>query len=107
MKKYTPTQHSTEADKAKFVAQFKAFVESDFALSKFPKWFYIRLSMTFGHIAHYNQAGFYETFFNDLRGKMRFIEQCLTWPCYGSPAFTYCDCEEEIQHWLHERATLD
>lgn len=105
--KYTATQWDTEADKEKFVRQFKAFVESDFAKSKFPKWFYTRLSMTFGHIAHYNQGGFYETFFGNLADKVCFLEQTLQCGCYGSPAFTYCDCEREIQEWLQAQGTLE
>ena len=104
--KYTATQWNTEADKAKFVRQFKAFVESDFAESKFPKWFYTRLSMTFGHIAHYNQGGFYATFFGNVADKVCFLKQTVQAGCYGSPEFTYCDCEREIQDWLREQGTL-
>ena len=98
--KYTPTKFSTIEDKEKFVAQFKKFVEADFDLNKFPKWFYTQLSMSFGHIAHYNQVGFYEEFFLDSYGKTRFLKQTLNYPCYGLPDYTFCDAEREIQNWL-------
>ena len=104
---YTATKFSTVEDKEKFVHQFKKFIESDFAKSKFPKWFYNRLSMTFGHIAHYNQAGFFETFFTNTRDKVRFLQSTLETGCYGSPEHTFCDCEHDIHVWLKEQGTLE
>lgn len=103
---YTPTSCSTAADKAKFLRQFQKFVESDFAPSKFPKWFYNRLSMTFGHIAHYNKGGFFGTFFESTRDKVEFLRQTLGYGCYGDAGFTYCDVERDIQSWLREQSTL-
>jgi len=99
---YTPTQWDTVEDKEKFEKQFKAFVSSGFKRSKFPKWFYTRLSMCFGMIAHYDQNGFYETWFQDNRMKERFIERCSTHGCYGDPAWTYSDVELVLQNWLIE-----
>jgi hypothetical protein len=52
--------------------------------------------MTFGHIAHYNMHGFWGVFFEDLSGKIRFLERTVRWPCHGGPAFTYCDVERAI-----------
>ena len=52
--------------------------------------------MTFGHIAHYDSAGFYETFFESDEGKREFIDQCMAWRCYGDPAFTYSDVERAV-----------
>lgn len=51
---FTDTPSAAKEAKVKFCEQFVRFVESDFAPSAFPKWFYQRLSMTFGHIAHYD-----------------------------------------------------
>ena len=58
--------------------------------------------MTFGHIAHYNQGGFYSVFFETLQGKVDFLEQSLDYPCYGDPAYTYSDAERVIQNWLRD-----
>lgn len=104
---FTPTKWDTAEQKEKFVSQFKRFVESDFAQSKFPKWFYQRLSNCFGHIAHYNQGGFYATFFESTQDKVQFLEQSLNSPCYGDPAFTYSDAERVIQDWLREGNWLE
>ena len=107
MSRFIPTKWNTAEDKEKFLAQFKRFVESDFKRTQFPKWFYTRLSMTFGHIAHYNQEGFYATFFTSTRDKVYFLNQTLQWPCYGDPEFTYCDVEKEIQQWLQDTGKLE
>ena len=98
--KFTSTEFSTVQDKIKFYNQFIKFVESDYNRSKFPKWFYNRLSMTFGHIAHYNQDGFYNTFFTTKEDKKDFINQCLQYGCYGQPEYTYCDVEKALQSWI-------
>ena len=96
----TPTQWDSVEDKAKFIRQFKTFVRGGFKRSQFHKWFYKRLSMTFGHIAHYDQNGFYEHFFCDEQGKREFIRQCAAYPCYGDPHWTYSDAERHLVQWL-------
>jgi hypothetical protein len=95
---YTATQFVTAEDKAKFVEHFIKFVEKDFPQNLFTKKFYSRLSNTFGHIAHYNQFGFWEEFFTTTADKVRFIEMTLNSPCYGDPAYTFSDAEREIQY---------
>lgn len=102
----TRTQWEGAEQKEKFIVQFKKFVESDFKKSKFPLWFYKRLSMTFGHIAHYNQGGFYATFFEDTKGKLDFLK-ITQYPIYGDPAFTYSDAERVIQAWVKEKGIID
>lgn len=95
---FTPTQWSTAADKAKFGDHFMRFVESGFKESLFQKWFYQRLMNTFGHIAHYNQSGFWETFFTTTADKVNFLKQTINpWTGFGrSPEFTYSDVERAI-----------
>lgn len=103
---FTATQWDSAADKAKFANQFVRFVESDFKSTLFPKWFYNRLSNTFGHIAHYNQAGFFDTFFVSLAGKIRFLEATLQGGGYGDPTFTYSDVERVLKTWVLEKNLL-
>lgn len=102
---FTPTQWNTAADKAKFANQFVRFVESGFKPTLFPKWFYQRLSMTFGHIAHYNQGGFFAEFFEDDQGKLRFLDQTVnaSFAGVGDPAFTYSDVERVLKTWVIEQ----
>lgn len=104
--RFTPTKWDSSDKKATFAKQFIRFVESDFARSKFPKTFYQRLSMTFSMIAHFNQHGFFETFFTTTEGKVRFLRMTLAHPCYGDPAWTYSDVERALQTWLRENDVL-
>ncbi len=103
---FTATQWEGADQKAKFARQFIAFVESDFAKDKFPVWFYRRLSMTFGHIAHFNQHGFFETFFTSTEDKVKFLRQTVRHTCYGDPAWTYSDVEKALKKWVMENAVL-
>ncbi|MGB5083339.1 MAG: hypothetical protein WBO09_01765 [Methylocystis silviterrae] len=96
--------HSAE-DKAWFGNAFLKFLADDCPQSAFTKRFYNRLSHSFGHIAHYNRAGFYEHFFVDLAGKIDFLQQTLQWPCYGQPEHTFSDVELVLQARL-STATL-
>jgi hypothetical protein len=81
-------------------------VKSDFDQRLFPQTFYCRLSMSFGHIAHFNRQGFFETFFNTTADKVRFLRLTLAHPCFGDPAFTYSDVERALQGWLRENGIL-
>jgi hypothetical protein len=60
---FQPTKFSTAQDKADFGNAFFHFIESEWVRTAFTKSYYIRLSMCFSHIAHYDAAGFYETWF--------------------------------------------
>ena len=101
------TKYSTVNDKKRFIKQFKLFVESDYDIHKFPKWFYTRLSMCFGHIAHYDQMGFYDTFFRDITGKIDFVSHCLSQGGTGDPGYTFADAERQIKLWLTQKNILD
>jgi hypothetical protein len=104
--KFTATKWEGADKKACFARQFIRFVESDFARDKFAHTFYLRLSLTFGHIAHYNQAGFYETFFTTTADKVRFLRMTLAHPCYGDPSHTYSDVERALQSWSQQNGIL-
>ena len=105
-KEFTPTKWDDGQTKANFARQFVKFVESDFDQRLFSQAFYRRLSMTFGHIAHFNRQGFFETFFTTTADKVRFLRMTLAHPCFGDPAFTYSDVERALQGWLRESGIL-
>jgi hypothetical protein len=105
-KDFTPTKFNTGLDKAAFCSQFCKFVESDFKETLFTKKFYTRLSMTFGHIAHYNREGFYDTWFSNEKQRLEFIQHTLHFHPFGDPAYTYCDAEGAIQEWLVDEQIL-
>jgi hypothetical protein len=103
---FTPTKWDDAQTKANFGRQFVKFVKSDFDAKRFSQAFYRRLALTFGHIAHFNRQGFFDTFFTTTEGKVRFLRMTLNHPCYGDPAFTYSDVERALQSWLRENGTL-
>jgi hypothetical protein len=104
--RFAATKWEGPEKKALFARQFIRFVESDFARNTFPHTFYLRLSLTFGHIAHYNHAGFFETFFTTTADKVRFLRMTLAHQCYGDPGFSYSDVERALQSWLHQNGIL-
>jgi hypothetical protein len=97
---FTPTQWDSAEDKARFANQFVRFVKSGFAAKNFTQKFYRRLSLTFGHIAHYDRGGFWNVFFTSPKEIVRFLEQTLGHSCCGDPAWTYSDVERALQSWL-------
>jgi hypothetical protein len=93
---FAATKWDTGEDKAKFANGLCRFIAADFKQALFTEGIYRRLAMTFGHIAHFDRFGFFAEFFEDLRGKVAFLEQTLMWcPC-GDPAWTYSDVERAV-----------
>ena len=103
---FTATKFSTAADKAEFGNTLLRFIESEWASALFTKSFYNRLSMCFGHIAHYNRAQFYEEWFSSLAAQVRFLKHTLRFPCYGDPEYTFSDVERAIQREISNRNYL-
>jgi hypothetical protein len=104
---FTPTERSTAAEKADFGNSLLRFIEAGWKPTLFTKKLYKRLSMCFGNIAHYNLAGFYEEWFTSETDRLRFLEHLLRWPCYGQPAFTFCDVERVIQDQIRARGWIE
>ena len=103
---FQPTKFSTAQDKADFGNTFLHFIDSEWARTAFTKGFYNRLSMCFSHIAHYDAAGFYETWFTSDADRLRFLRHTLVWPCWGDPEFTFSDVERAIQQEIRKRNYL-
>jgi hypothetical protein len=103
---FVPTKFSSAQDKADFGNTFLHFIESEWARTAFSKSFYNRLSMCFLHIAHYDAAGFYATWFTSDADRFRFLQHTLAWPCWGDPEYTFCDVERAIQQEIRKRNYL-
>jgi hypothetical protein len=103
---FVPTEWSTAADKAAFGNTFLHFIDSEWKRSHFTKSFYQRLSNCFGHIAHYNIHGFYETWFTYDKDRAEFLKHTLSWPCWGDPTFTFSDVERAIKQQVQARNYL-
>jgi hypothetical protein len=103
---FTATKFSTAADKAEFGNTLLRFIESEWASALFTKSLHNRLSMRFGHIAHYSRTQFYEEWFSSLAGQVRFLKHTLRFPCYGDPEYTFSDVERAIQREIGNRNYL-
>lgn len=99
---FVSTKFSTVQDKADFGNTFLHFIESEWARTAFTNSFYNRLSMCFGHIAHYDLANFYLTWFTSDADRLRFLLHALNWPCWGDPEYTFCDVERAIQQEIRK-----
>ena len=103
---FTPTKFDTAADKAKFANHLVRFVHSDFNRNLFPKWFYNRLSMTFGHIAHFNINGFYGVHFASDGARLDWLRLVANAPAFGDPAYTYSDVERALAAWVKDSGLI-
>ncbi len=91
--RFAPTQHDSAAAKARFANHYIRFVAAGFDRALFQHWFYRRLCMTFGHIAHTNLDGFYNTWFERTFDQCGFVDRALRW--------------HALQHWLWSVGALD
>ena len=60
-------------------------------------WLYLHL---FGHIAHYNMYGFWETWFEREHTCHKWVDDIARRDCYGDPTWTWSDVEVAIKNWL-------
>lgn len=69
------TKFMSADEKEKVLQDWQRFIESDFSQTRFTKVLYNHLIQHCSFIAHYNQAGFYGTYFEDPEDTMKFISQ--------------------------------
>ena len=106
-KKFHSTKFDTPDDKADFANALAQFILTGFQFNKFTKKLYQRLMHTFGHIAHYNQGGFYTEWFKTNEDRIRFLNHTLNYCRCGDPNYTWCDAEKAIQEWLQGTTVLE
>lgn len=94
---FTATKFDSSEDKTKFGNHLLRFIAEDFPATLWTRVFYNRLQLTFANIAHYNQLGFWETWFETTADQVGFLQNIAQYPCWGDPGFTYSDVEEAIK----------
>jgi hypothetical protein len=78
---FKSVEFMTAKEKELVYKQWKAFVDSNFAVAKFTKRLYNHLHLHCGFIAHYDQGGFYHVYFGGSGDDaMRFMHH-FTEPC--------------------------
>lgn len=105
---FTPTRFDSAADKAKWANAMARWAQKGFPEQGFTKNLYYHLYQhMYGHIAHYNQWGFFgEWFAND--------QKCLSWllhaaksQAYGDPAHTWSDVALAFTAWVKQSGLIE
>jgi hypothetical protein len=102
---FTATKFVAPEEKAKIANKLTRFILGGFKQGSFSQAMYSRLSNMFGHIAHYNINGFYETWFSDPQERFKWAEYVLrggAYGCVGSPAHTWSDVEKALMVWMRD-----
>ena len=98
---FQPTRWNSAEDKARFANWLAQFISNGCLADKFLQWAYEKLTHTFGFIAHYNRAGFADTYFDSAQTRLRFVTNLLSYPYAGAnPDCTYGDVELAIRDWM-------
>lgn len=97
--RFTDTEHATADEKALFCKWFVRFVLAGFAPRLFAPRFYRRLSNIFGHIAHYDETGFWETWFSTPEQQRQFVRRIHEWIPIGDAPYCWSDVERELKSW--------
>lgn len=103
---FTATKWDSSADKARFANALCRFIAEDFPEKRWTQKLYRRLSLTYGMIAHYDSCGFWAEYFTGTEGKITFLQDLLSYPCYGQPDHTYCDVERAVAARLRQSGIL-
>ena len=93
---FKPTKFHDGAAKADFGNSLLAFIAADFPRPRFTLRLYHLLSLHFGMIAHYDIHGFWAEYFTSTAAKLRFLNDLVSYPCWGDPAFTFSDLERAV-----------
>jgi hypothetical protein len=102
--RFAATQHSTAEEKARFCNNFAKFILGGFPRHRFKTTFYRRLSNLFGHIAEYNETGFYEVWFSTPAKQWQFLRHIHESVPMGDPNFCWVDVERELRSWAATNA---
>ena len=94
---FLPTKWSTADEKAQFGNTLLHFMLTGFLAGRFTEKLYTRLSMCYGHIAHFDRQGFSETWFDSPESIASFVNHLMQWPCHGDAGYTFSDVERAIQ----------
>ena len=105
-KDFTPTKFQPAASKAWFVGHCVKFISADFPRHQFTRRFYGQMIHCFGFIAMYDENGFWTEYFTTNAGKIEFLQQMLSHPCYGDSCHTFSDAEREIIKRLRQTNVL-
>lgn len=106
---FTATQWDSAEAKAKAANDLASFVERGMPEKGWRKGIYHTLYQhLFSHIAHYDQFGFFDTWFRTAEQRAEWAEYVLRGGAFGyagrsgDPAFTWSDVEAAFIEWFRD-----
>ena len=102
---FTATKWASAEDKAKGLSALVSFIQAGFPGAKFTRRVYDVLYLhMLGHIAHFNQAGFYAEWFATPERQLEWLRYAVHGGAYGAgigdPAYTSSDVETVLVEWV-------
>lgn len=106
---FTSTEFDSAAQKAAFLKRLCRWIVDGMPKEEFVrtnKPLYYHLSLHFGHIAHYNRFGFWETWFSTPQARYEFLLEHLRPRYPGLPQYTWVDVENVLGDWIRNSGIL-
>jgi len=102
---FTATKFDSADDKAKGLSALVSFIQAGFPKTKFTHRVYDGLYLhMFGHIAHFNKAGFYAEWFASPESQIEWLRYAAHGGAFGvgmgDPAYTWSDVETVLVEWV-------
>ena len=94
-------------ERQKFLAEFKEYAVAGFPWCGFRESLYQPLTNMFGHIAHYNNRGFWTTWFSTPGYQQQWLIRVQNWKVYGDPRYCWSDVETDLRDWVRDSGILD
>lgn len=109
---FTATKWDSGEDKAKGLSALVSFIQAGFPEAKFTRRVYDVLYLhLFGHIAHFNKAGFYAEWFATPARQLAWLRYAARGGAYGAghgdPAYTWSDVETVLVDWLRSSGVVN
>lgn len=107
---FTTTKWDSAQDKAQWANAMASWVQRGFPTNGWRKGLYEALhTHMFGHIAHFNQYGFYEEWFANIHRQLQWLQYVAQGGAFGmagDPAYTWCDVERAWSAWVRESGLI-
>lgn len=109
---FTATQWDSALDKATWANAMSSWAKRGFTKNGWRENIYHQLHVhMYGHIAHYNQEGFYAAWFADIHRQLGWLQYAVDGGAFagglGDPAYTWSDVELALSVWIHESGLID
>ncbi len=107
---FTATKWASAEEKAKWANTMVSWIQRDFPLNGWTKNLYHHLSNMYGHIAHYNQIGFYGNWFETIHQRLEWLQYIAhkgNFGCLGDPTWTWSDVEQAFSAWVCQSGLIE